>query len=268
MLIRLLILLALLVGPCACSPLRSGRDAFVSTIRKAATVSIAAPAFVAGFFRGPGVASAKGAALAPVAFNPLPYAYDALEPFISKKTNEFHHGKHYQTYVKKTLEAVAGTPLEGKDVLAVMRAAKSSGNQGLFNNAAQVFNHEFYWKGMRANAKGLDSRPDEGSAIYRQICKSFVSYENFQKEFSQKSNGHFGSGWCWLVQQRPNGALAIVTTANAETPPLDTATPLLVMDVWEHAYYLDRQNVRASYTDAFIGKLVDWAEVEGRLARA
>lgn len=265
---RLCLLLLLLVVDCrASSPLRSGRDAFTSGIRTAAArLSVPAVLSAVGLLRGASAGAKDSAPQEALSFKPLPYSYDALEPFISKKTNEFHHDKHYQGYVKKALDAVAGTPLEGKDALAVMRAAKSKGDQGLFNNAAQVFNHEFYWTGMKPNRDGADSRPAEGSAIYKQICASFSSFEEFQQQFAAKGNGLFGSGWTWLVKQR-SGGLSIVTTSNAEVPG-DGATPLLTMDVWEHAYYLDRQNARAKYTEAFIGKLVDWQAVEERLKKA
>ena len=188
----------------------------------------------------------------------LPYAYDALAPYISEKTMKFHHDKHYVKYVSTTKSMIEGTPLQKESIENIIR--KSYGvNQGLFNNAAQAWNHAFYWKGMKANGGG----PPSGN-IAKLIDKSFGSYADFRQQFASAGNSLFGSGWVWLVSTKQG--LKILKTSNADTPLTDKGSKaLLTMDVWEHAYYLDYQNLRGSYVDSFLDHLVNWDFVESRL---
>mmetsp|Transcript_23534 Transcript_23534/g.52858 ORF Transcript_23534/g.52858 Transcript_23534/m.52858 type:complete len:158 (-) Transcript_23534:96-569(-) len=154
---------------------------------------------------------------------------------------------------------IAGTELENADLVAIVKAAKTSGNQGLFNNAAQVWNHTFYWQCMKAGGGGEPTGP-----LADMINTSFGSYANFRTEFEAAGNTAFGSGWAWLVLT-PTG-LKVTKTIGAENPILDEGcTTLLTMDVWEHAYYLDYQNMRATYVDTFFEKLVNWDAVSARM---
>jgi Fe-Mn family superoxide dismutase len=180
----------------------------------------------------------------------LPYAPTALAPFISEQTLGFHHGKHHKAYVDKTNELVKGTKLENASLEEIIREAEGA-NQALFNNSAQVWNHTFYWTSMRPNGGGAPK-----GDIASMIDKSFGSYEEFRKKFSEAGATQFGSGWAWLVQD--GAKLDIRKTPNAETPLTKGVTPLLTMDVWEHAYYLDYQNRRPDYMATFLDKLVNW----------
>lgn len=179
----------------------------------------------------------------------LPYAQDALEPHISARTLSFHHGKHHQGYVTKLNAAVeADASLQGKDLETLIKTTSG----GVFNNAAQVWNHTFYWHSMSPNGGGAPT-----GELAAAIDAAFGSFENFKAQFSAAAGGQFGSGWAWLVKNA-DGTLAITTTGNAETPVTDEGvTPLLTCDVWEHAYYLDYQNARPSYVDAW-WNLVNW----------
>ena len=178
---------------------------------------------------------------------PLPYAMDALAPTISKETLEYHYGKHHQTYVTNLNNLIKGTEFESMSLEEIVR--KSSG--GVFNNAAQVWNHTFYWNCMAPNAGGAPS-----GALAAAIDAAFGSFDNFKAEFSKSALGNFGSGWTWLVKQA-DGKVAIVNTSNAATPLTTGATPLLTCDVWEHAYYIDYRNARAKYVEQF-WTLVNW----------
>ena len=173
-----------------------------------------------------------------------------------------HHDKHHQAYVTNCNKMTAGTDLENSDLVAVIHAAKASGNQGLFNNAAQVWNHTFYWQSMRAGGGGEPSGP-----IADMINTAFGSYAEFKTQFETAGNTQFGSGWAWLVLA--NGKLEIRKTLNAETPLTEEGvTPLLTMDVWEHAYYLDFQNRRPDYITSFLDNLVNWEFAAENLAAA
>lgn len=183
---------------------------------------------------------------------PLPYANTALEPFISAKTFEFHHGKHHNAYVVKTNELIAGTALEGKSLEDIIAAAWEQKNQPLFNNAAQVWNHTFFWNSMRPNGGGKPT-----GALATQIENDFGSYEKFVEEFKNAGIGQFGSGWAWLVSDA-SGKLSVSKTPNAELPLVTGNTPILTCDVWEHAYYLDYQNRRPDFLATFLDKLVNW----------
>jgi Fe-Mn family superoxide dismutase len=188
---------------------------------------------------------------------PLPFAKDALEPHISARTLEFHHGKHHAAYVKKTNELVAGTPLEGKSLEEVILAAKREGKQKLFNQAAQHWNHSFFWQCL--SPKG--GKP--GAALARRLSEIDGGFE---ETFAKCAKDNFGSGWTWLVLGR-DGKLAVKNTGNADLPLANGETALLTLDVWEHAYYLDYQNERPKFIQAFLGNLINWAFVEQNLAK-
>lgn len=172
---------------------------------------------------------------------PLPYAMDALAPHISKETLEFHYGKHHQTYVTNLNNLIKGTEFENATLEDIVK--KSSG--GIFNNAAQVWNHTFYWNGLKPNGGGAPS-----SALAEAINKKWGSFDAFKDAFSKSAVGNFGSGWTWLVK-KADGSLDIVNTGNAATPLTGIDKPLLTCDVWEHAYYIDYRNARAKYVETF-----------------
>lgn len=180
----------------------------------------------------------------------LPFAKDALEPHMSANTLDFHHGKHHNAYVVKGNELLedAGLSADNLETL-VIEAAKVGG--GLFNNVGQHYNHSFFWNSISANGGGEPS-----GAIADAINASFGSYDNFKKEFVAGGMGQFGSGWVWLVAD--GDTLKIAKSANAETPLTDGLKPLLVCDVWEHAYYLDFQNRRPDFLASFLDNLVNW----------
>jgi Fe-Mn family superoxide dismutase len=177
----------------------------------------------------------------------LPYALDALAPHISKETLEFHYGKHHQTYVTNLNNLIKGTEFEQATLEEIIK--KSSG--GIFNNAAQVWNHTFYWSSLSPNGGG-----EPTGALSAAINAKWGSFEEFKKAFTQTSIGTFGSGWAWLVKNA-DGALDLVSTSNAATPLVGDKKPLLTCDVWEHAYYIDYRNSRPNYLEAF-WKLVNW----------
>lgn len=179
---------------------------------------------------------------------PLPYEKNALEPHISAETLEFHYGKHHQAYVTNLNNLVKGTEFEGKSLEDIVKS--SSG--GIFNNAAQIWNHTFYWHSMRPTAQASEPK----GALKDAIDKAFGSVDKFKEEFNKQAAGNFGSGWTWLVQ-RPDGSLAIVNTSNAATPITGSDKPLFTADVWEHAYYIDYRNARPKYLEAF-WNIVNW----------
>ena len=183
----------------------------------------------------------------------LPYQMDALEPFISKQTLEFHYGKHHQTYVNNLNKLVPGTEFENATLEDIIQKAEG----GIFNNAAQVWNHTFYWNCLSPNGGEAPS-----GDFAKAIDENFGSFEAFKEKFSAASVTLFGSGWAWLVKN-PEGKLEIIQESNAGNPLRKGYTPLLTCDVWEHAYYLDKQNRRPAYVDDF-WKIVDWKAVENR----
>ena len=186
----------------------------------------------------------------------LPYARDALAPHISEETLDYHYGKHHNTYVEKLNGMIPGTEFEGKSLEDIIKTSKG----GVFNNAAQVWNHTFYWNCLSPNGGGAAS-----GAVGEAIDKAFGSFDAFKKEFTDSAVGNFGSGWTWLVK-KADGSVAIVNTSNAETPLTDdSVTPLLTVDVWEHAYYIDYRNARPKYMDAFWA-LVNWDFVNQNFA--
>jgi superoxide dismutase, Fe-Mn family len=180
---------------------------------------------------------------------PLPYADDALDPHISSRTISFHYGKHHATYVTNTNNLIEGTEHEGKSLEEIVQAA---GPGGLFNNAAQVWNHNFYWQSMSPSGGG-DPSGDLASAI----DAAFGSASDFKQQLVEKGKTNFASGWTWLVKGS-DGGLEIVNTDDADTPIARGQTPLLTVDVWEHAYYLDYQNARPAYLETFVEKLLNW----------
>ena len=178
----------------------------------------------------------------------LPYADSALAPVVSPNTISFHHGKHHKTYVDNLNNLIKGTEFESMSLEDIVR--KSSG--GVFNNAAQIWNHDFYWNSLRAGGGGVPS-----GKVADRINESFGSFDEFKKQLSATTVSQFGSGWGWLVADSA-GKLKVVKTGNAEVPMTQGLKPLLTIDVWEHAYYLDHQNRRADYVNAVIDKLLNW----------
>ena len=188
----------------------------------------------------------------PVVHEPLPYAQNALEPHISSATLGFHHGKHHLAYVNAANDLLKGTPLAAKKVEEIIREiAGKPEHAGLFNNIAQAWNHAFFWNCLKAGGGG---KP--GPKLAAMIDKEFGSFEKFAEAFITAGKQQFGSGWVWLVLD--NGALKIVKTPNAETPLTTGAKPLFVVDVWEHAYYLDYQNRRPDFVKTVLEHLADW----------
>lgn len=188
----------------------------------------------------------------------LPYADTALEPAVSANTLSFHHGKHHKAYIDKTNAAVEGTDLADKSMEDVIAAARGS-NQGLFNNSAQSWNHAFYWHSMAASSTAPS---DELSAM---IDKAFGSQEELEKQLADRGVGHFASGWVWLAEK--DGVLSIEETHDGDTLADSDFNPLLTIDVWEHAYYLDHQNARPAYLAAVISDKLNWAFASENLAR-
>ncbi len=182
----------------------------------------------------------------------LPYAKNALEPYLSARTLEFHHDKHHKAYVDNTNKLIEGTDLANLDLEEIIKkVAGDASKAGIFNNAAQVWNHTFYWKCMKPNGGGTPT-----GAIAQKINADFGSYEKFVEEFKTAGATQFGSGWAWLVL---NGdRLQVTKTPNAENPLVQGMKPVLVVDVWEHAYYLDYQNRRPDYLTTFVDKLINW----------
>lgn len=187
----------------------------------------------------------------------LPYALDALEPFMSRETLEYHYGKHHQTYVNNLNALTEGTPFAEKSLEEVVRSSEG----GVFNNAAQVWNHAFFWQSMKPQGGGLPS-----GALLAAIEAAWGSFDAFKKAFSDAAAGNFGSGWTWLVK-KADGSLAIVNTSNAGTPlTMEGVKPLLTIDVWEHAYYVDHRNARPKFIEAYFSNLVNWTFAEANFA--
>ncbi len=185
--------------------------------------------------------------------SPLPFATRALEPHISEKTLSFHYGKHHQAYVDNLNKLVAGTDLETASLAdIIVRTAGSADKAAIFNNAAQVFNHDFFWQSLRPVDATLG--PDPSTKVL--IESAFGSLDNFFAEFKAAAISQFGSGWAWLASD--NGQFKIMKTANADNPLAHGLKPILALDVWEHAYYLDYQNRRADFIDAVLKNLLNW----------
>ena len=182
----------------------------------------------------------------------LPWSDDALEPHITAKTLSFHHGKHHNAYVTNLNKLVEGTPFAEQTLEEIMKAtAGDDSKKGIFNNAAQIWNHTFFWNSMKPGGGG-----EPTGALKAKIEETFGSFSSFREEFAKKAATLFGSGWTWLVES--GGKLEIVQTAGAANPITEGKKPLMTLDVWEHAYYLDYQNRRPDFITAFMDSLVNW----------
>lgn len=179
---------------------------------------------------------------------PLPFAPNALEPHMSKETFDFHYGKHHQAYVINLNNLIKGTEFESLPLEEIIR--KSSG--GIFNNAAQVWNHTFFWNCLKPGGGG-----EPGGALGQAVAAKWGSFAAFKEAFTKSAVGNFGSGWTWLVK-KGDGSLDIVNTSNAATPLTTADKPLLTLDVWEHAYYIDHRNARPKFVETFLASLVNW----------
>ena len=184
---------------------------------------------------------------------PLPYDKKALEPYMSQETLSFHHDKHYQTYVDNLNKLISSGEFENMTLEEIVqKSANNPANTAIFNNAAQAFNHGFFFAHM---APSGHKRPADD--LLKKIEQTFGSYEDFEKEFKSAALAQFGSGWAWLAENE-NGDLQIIKTSNADTPIAHNLKPLMTIDVWEHAYYLDYQNRRGDFVDAFLKDLINW----------
>ncbi len=193
----------------------------------------------------------------------LPYAYDALAPVMSAETLEFHHDKHHNAYVVNGNKLLEGSGLEGKSLEDIVVASYGdAAKAGLFNNAAQHWNHIEFWKMMKKNGGG--NIPGE---LEKKIKEDFGSVDAFKEAFTQAGMTQFGSGWCWLAMDK-SGKLVVTKTPNAENPLVHGQTPLLGCDVWEHSYYIDYRNARPDYIKAFLNSLVNWEYVAERFSKA
>lgn len=191
----------------------------------------------------------------------LPYAYDALAPYMSAETLEYHHDKHHNTYVEKSNQLIEGSGLEGKSIEEVVKGSHGT-NQGLFNNIAQHYNHTHFWQWMKPGGGG-NKVP---GALAAKIDSDLGGFDKFRADFIEAGVTQFGSGWCWLAMK--DGKLQIMKTPNGENPLVHGATPLLGCDVWEHSYYIDYRNARPKYLEAFFDNLINWEYVESLFNKA
>lgn len=191
----------------------------------------------------------------------LPYSYDALAPILSVETLQYHHDKHHAGYVDNANKLIQGTGLEGESVEAVVKASFGK-NVALFNNVAQHYNHSEFWKGMKKGGGGTKLP----GVVQQKIDADLGGFDAFRAALIQAGLTQFGSGWAWLSLK--DGKLEVTKTSNAETPLVHGASPLLVVDVWEHSYYIDYRNLRAKYLEAWFDSLINWDYVEERLTRA
>jgi len=206
----------------------------------------------------PAILSAASAAQ-PFQLPPLPYDYDTLEPHISAEVMKFHYFRHHKGYLHNLNELTADTDWEEMTLEGIIiESSDTPGKQNLFNNAAQVWNHTFFWQSMHPDGGGAPS-----GRILEKIEESFEGYMEFRREFTSAALGEFASGWVWLIQE--NDRLKIESTTDAETPISDGMHPLLTLDVWEHAYYLDYQNRRGDFVKTFLDYLINWEFAESRL---
>jgi Fe-Mn family superoxide dismutase len=181
----------------------------------------------------------------------LPYDFDAREPHVSARTLEFHHGKHHKGYVDKLNQNAGGTRYDDMALEEVIQQSHKNNDTPVYNNASQAWNHTFFWDSM---SPGEASRPS--GSLSDMIDDQFGGLDEFRKQFKESAVGRFGSGWTWLVAEEDT--LAIVSTSNADSPLITPTAPLITLDVWEHAYYLDYQNARDKFVDAFLGHLINW----------
>jgi superoxide dismutase, Fe-Mn family len=198
-----------------------------------------------------------------IQLDPLPYDLDGLEPYISKATLEFHYHKHHQGYVQKVKDLVHGTKAENCSLEEVIEESFRNQNLDLFNNSAQIFNHNFYWKGLCSPKKNCTY--EQEGPFAKAVKRDFGSLEGLKEKLKTGALQQFGSGWSWLVSQE--GVLEVVRTPNGDLPTVHGKTPLFVIDVWEHAYYLDYQNRRVDHVDALLAHLVNWQMVEERFKK-
>jgi len=234
------------MNPLSASPTNLARRRFVASAAACAALAL--------------TPRRRAAAATPFTLPPLPYASDALAPVISADTLGFHHGKHHQAYVDNLNKLAGGTPLAELSVEAIIRETAGKIDQAaVFNNAAQIWNHGFYWQSLRPQGGG-----EPPAALAEKLAAAFGSVEACRAELTTAALGQFGSGWAWLVSD--GTTLKVVKTPNAETPLTAGLKPLLTIDVWEHAYYLDYQNRRADYVAAVIGKLLNWEFALANLA--
>ncbi|HTP85167.1 MAG TPA: superoxide dismutase [Alphaproteobacteria bacterium] len=197
-----------------------------------------------------------------LSFAELPYAEDALEPHYSAKTVSFHYGKHHRTYFDTLVKLVPGTKFENMPLEEIIRdAARDVSHTAIFNNAGQVWNHDLFWRSMKPNGGG-----EPKGELRQAIERDFGSVDEMLKQLADKAVKQFGSGWAWLVAD--GGKLSVTSTANAHNPLVSGGTALLALDVWEHAYYLDRQNRRPEYVDIFVKNLVNWDNAAERFNAA
>lgn len=184
----------------------------------------------------------------------LPYAKDALVPYMSAETFDFHHGKHHLAYINKANELAAGTEFDSLSVEQATISVKKAGNQKLFNQIGQIYNHNFFWLSMKPNGGG-NKLP---SQLEKKIAEDIGGFDALRAALIDKGTTQFGSGWVWLVADNATGKLEVLNSANAETPLTDSKTPLLTCDVWEHAYYIDYRNARPKFLEAWIDHLANW----------
>jgi Fe-Mn family superoxide dismutase len=226
--------------------------------------SLGAGALVMLDFAGLGCSRDRASQDLPVKFPSLPYKSDALEPYISKATISAHYGKHHRGYVDRANRLIEGTPFAQQPLEAIIRESYHTdqcAQEALFNNTAQAYNHAFYWNSMKPEGGGAP-----GEFMHHWIEKSFGPYDAFRNAFTEAANGHFASGWIWLVLSE--GQLEIMATTGAQNPLAVGKIPLLTLDVWEHAYYLDYQNRRADYVEAFLEHLLNWEFAAANLGEA
>ena len=187
----------------------------------------------------------------------LPYAKEALAPHISAETIDFHYGKHHQAYVTNLNNLIKGTEYESLDLETIVKKAPAG---GIFNNAAQVWNHTFFWQSMKPNGGGVP-----GGALAAAIAKKWGSFDEFKKAFQASAVGNFGSGWTWLVK-KADGSVDIANTSNAGSALTGADKPLITIDVWEHAYYIDYRNARPKFVETFLASLANWTFAEKNFA--
>lgn len=240
--------------------MKSSRREFCKAVVAASVVTTAGKALFPAAFAATKPANQPNEDTMTFTLPELPYAQNALEPHISANTLSFHYGKHHQAYVTNLNNMVKDTPLAGKSLEEViMDSSKDASKAGIFNNAAQVWNHTFYWNSMKPNGGGKPT-----GALAKKIDEDFGSYDKFVEAFKQAGATQFGSGWAWLVLD--GGKLKVTKTPNADLPMAHGQKALLTMDVWEHAYYLDFQNRRPDYITTFLDKLVNWEFAEKNFA--
>lgn len=186
-----------------------------------------------------------------VSLMPLPYSMGALEPHISRETLEFHHGKHHKGYIDKVNRAIDGTKIANADLEEIIKTAQDMGDQSLFNASAQAWNHGFYWHSL------APEKSEANGGLADAINRNFGSMAGFKKRFTEEAIGHFGSGWAWLVADQ-EGGLDVFSTHDAGTYVTKSVNPLLTIDVWEHAYYIDVRNARADYVEAVVENCLNW----------